>query len=84
MICSAPEAFDVIESTISATQRKNLAEVAKTLHQVSIGKSVVGFEPHVAELNACIQSASTRFTSYLNEGKLCRLSISHSFSLTKM
>jgi hypothetical protein len=68
MYYSAPEAFDVIESTISATQRKNLAEVAKTLHQVSIGKSVSGVEPHIADLNACIQVASKRFATYLNEG----------------
>ncbi|KAI8799673.1 hypothetical protein BJ742DRAFT_844964 [Cladochytrium replicatum] len=34
----APEAFDVIESNITPTQRKNLAEVAKMLHQISVNK----------------------------------------------
>lgn len=35
----APEAFDVIETSVSPPQRKNLAEVAKTLYQVLVGKS---------------------------------------------
>ncbi|KAJ3219368.1 hypothetical protein HDU67_001587 [Dinochytrium kinnereticum] len=34
----APEAFDVIEAAVSPTQRKNLAEVAKTLHQISVNR----------------------------------------------
>ncbi|KAI8611020.1 hypothetical protein BC830DRAFT_1128613 [Chytriomyces sp. MP71] len=34
----APEGFDIIEGAVSPIQRKNLAEIAKTLHQISVSR----------------------------------------------
>ncbi|KAJ3333331.1 hypothetical protein HDU76_009303 [Blyttiomyces sp. JEL0837] len=60
----APEGFDVIESAISPTQRKNLAEVAKTLHQISVNKMVPGEQD---ELSQYISSAAKKFSAFFNE-----------------
>ena len=60
----APEAFDVIESNISPLQRKNLAEVAKTLHQISTGK-ITAEHPG---LKSFIESSYIRFVAFLKQG----------------
>ena len=63
----APEAFDVIESNITPNQRKNLGELAKTLHQISLGKKIIGSEPYQLHLNNFICESSNKFKSFLNE-----------------
>ncbi|KAJ3272520.1 hypothetical protein HDV01_005471 [Terramyces sp. JEL0728] len=65
----APEAFDVIESAISPIQRKNLAEVAKTLHQISVNKSYGAAESdsYVQAYANYIKSASVKFSVFLRE-----------------
>ncbi|KAI8893533.1 hypothetical protein BC833DRAFT_624784 [Globomyces pollinis-pini] len=65
----APEAFDVIESVVSLTQRKNLAEIAKTLHQISVSKQSTinqdgSFTSHVSTY---LQNASKQFSNFLRE-----------------
>ncbi|KAJ3254482.1 hypothetical protein HK103_007118 [Boothiomyces macroporosus] len=65
----APEAFDVIESAISPIQRKNLAEVAKTLHQISVNKSYGATESdsYLQAYSNYIKTASVKFAVFLRE-----------------
>ncbi|KAJ1528252.1 hypothetical protein HK096_010080, partial [Nowakowskiella sp. JEL0078] len=63
----APEAFDVIESNITPIQRKNLAEVAKTLHQISVSRISPSEDPHQAKMNEYIGDAAKRFAIFLKE-----------------
>jgi Ras GTPase-activating-like protein IQGAP2/3 len=64
---SAPEAFDVIESNISPTQRKNLGEIAKILHQISTGKLFSGNEPYQIHLNQYIRVSANKFKTFLKQ-----------------
>ena len=69
----APEAFDVIETSISPIQRKNLAEVARLLQQVSVydPKKVETTIPekgsYAAQLSQYFKSASVKFGQFLKE-----------------
>jgi hypothetical protein len=44
-----------------------LGEIAKTLHQISTGKSFSGTEPYQMQLNEFIQTSSSKFKLFLNE-----------------
>ncbi|KAJ3112166.1 hypothetical protein HDU96_004867 [Phlyctochytrium bullatum] len=64
----APEAFDVIEGTVSPVQRKNLAEIAKTLHQISVNK----MQPNASEsfneiMNEYITTSAKKLFHFFNE-----------------
>ena len=61
----SPEAFDVIETAVSPNQRKNLAEVAKNLNQVSVNK-LVGRD---AEESAYMAIWVAKFATFLRESK---------------
>ncbi|EGF77572.1 hypothetical protein BATDEDRAFT_91373 [Batrachochytrium dendrobatidis JAM81] len=64
----APEAFDVIDVAISVTQRKNLAEIAKTLHQISLNRSIATTESdYNTQLSAYIKVSGKRFANFLRE-----------------
>lgn len=63
----APEAFDIIESTVSPAQRKNLAEIAKILHQIQVSCPFSGSNPAVEELNSFVLQESKRFQSFIKE-----------------
>jgi hypothetical protein len=74
----APEAFDVIESAISPTQRKNLAEVAKTLHQISVCKTqplhqttnngtIAPEDVIQSELNSYIRTSARKFRAFFSD-----------------
>jgi hypothetical protein len=65
----APEAFDVIEATINPNQRKNLAEIARTLHSISVGKDVGGNEigGHQEKLNKYIKDSASKFAYFRKE-----------------
>ncbi|KAJ2559701.1 iqgap- protein [Coemansia sp. RSA 1933] len=60
----APESFDVIETTISPLQRKNLAEIAKMLNQVSVGKHFNEDNMFLQPLNNYVGYTSAKFLSY--------------------
>ncbi|KAJ2146957.1 iqgap- protein [Coemansia sp. RSA 353] len=60
----APESFDVIETTISPLQRKNLAEIAKMLNQVSVGKHFSEDNMFLQPLNNYVGYTSAKFLSY--------------------
>ncbi|KAI8810415.1 hypothetical protein BJ742DRAFT_747546 [Cladochytrium replicatum] len=62
----APEAFDVIESNITPTQRKNLAEVAKMLHQISVNKQFNQDDQSEA-MNAYLSKSAKTFGSFFLE-----------------
>jgi len=64
----APEAFDVIETSVSPSQRKNLAEVAKTLYQVLVGKSShseIESESRSRAEDGAVLREEAEFTKYL-------------------
>ncbi|KAI8836593.1 hypothetical protein BC829DRAFT_447861 [Chytridium lagenaria] len=64
----APEAFDVIEAAVSPTQRKNLAEVAKTLHQISVNRvNVNAADAFTQEMNEYVSSSAKKFFGFFNE-----------------
>ncbi|KAJ1914923.1 iqgap- protein [Mycoemilia scoparia] len=60
----APESFDVIEATVSPLQRKNLAEIAKMLNQVSVGKHFDDDNMFLQPLNNYVGYTSARFAQY--------------------
>ncbi|KAJ3024758.1 UNVERIFIED_CONTAM: hypothetical protein HDU68_007812 [Siphonaria sp. JEL0065] len=61
----APEGFDIIESSVSPIQRRNLAEVAKTLHQISVCR-LSGTENNPA-LVAYIAESNKKFMHFFND-----------------
>ncbi|KAJ1822230.1 iqgap- protein [Coemansia sp. RSA 2599] len=63
----APESFDVIETTISPLQRKNLAEIAKMLNQVSVGKHFNEDNMFLQPLNNYVGYTSAKFLAYTFE-----------------
>ncbi|ORX84099.1 hypothetical protein BCR32DRAFT_218164 [Anaeromyces robustus] len=65
-IC-APEAFDVIESVIDQTQRKNLAEISKLLHNISVNKPFADDNPWLQPLNEYISIAGNKFASFFTK-----------------
>ncbi|KAI8325747.1 hypothetical protein GQ54DRAFT_254223 [Martensiomyces pterosporus] len=60
----APESFDVIETTITPLQRKNLAEIAKMLNQVSVGKHFNEDNMFLQPLNNYVGYTSAKFLEY--------------------
>ncbi|RKO95938.1 Rho GTPase activation protein [Caulochytrium protostelioides] len=65
---AAPEAFDVIDSAISPVQRKNLAEIAKTLYQLSYNKqTATDNTAYGATLNEYITRGGKRFQAYFKD-----------------
>ncbi|KAI9354864.1 hypothetical protein DFJ73DRAFT_795084 [Zopfochytrium polystomum] len=60
----APEGFDVIDTQVSPAQRKNLAEIARVLHQISVNRTIPGDQDDLASY---IASASKRFSAFFNE-----------------
>ncbi|KAI9595125.1 hypothetical protein BDF19DRAFT_413818 [Syncephalis fuscata] len=60
----APESFDVIEMMISPLQRKNLAEIAKMLNQVSMGKMFADDNIFLQPLNNYVAFTSEKFAQY--------------------
>ncbi|KAI8914600.1 hypothetical protein EDD86DRAFT_186564 [Gorgonomyces haynaldii] len=63
----APEAFDVIDTVISPIQRKNLAEIAKTLHQVQVNRPVSGTTESSQIMNEFIASTAPKFSVFVKE-----------------
>ncbi|KAJ2236750.1 iqgap- protein [Coemansia sp. RSA 485] len=63
----APESFDVIETTIAPLQRKNLAEIAKMLNQVSVGKHFSEDNMFLQPLNNYVGYTSAKFLAYTFE-----------------
>ncbi|KAJ3225527.1 hypothetical protein HDU81_007811 [Chytriomyces hyalinus] len=61
----APEGFDIIETSVSPAQRKNLAEVAKTLHQISVNR-LAGVENNEC-LKSFIMSSHQKFLQFFSE-----------------
>ncbi|ORX51088.1 hypothetical protein BCR36DRAFT_351608 [Piromyces finnis] len=66
VIC-APEGFDIIDATIEQTQRKNLAEVAKLLHNISANKPFADDNPWLQPLNEFISIAAKKFAVFFNK-----------------
>ncbi|KAJ1918752.1 iqgap- protein [Tieghemiomyces parasiticus] len=60
----APDSFDVVESVINPLQRKNLAEIAKMLNQVSVGKLFSDDNMFLKPLNNYVAYTSERFAQY--------------------
>ncbi|KAI8924263.1 hypothetical protein BC831DRAFT_501250 [Entophlyctis helioformis] len=64
----APEAFDVIDTAISPVQRKNLAEVAKMLHNISLNRDLgTSDNAFTTRANEYIKTAGKRFAHFLKE-----------------
>ncbi|ORX96397.1 hypothetical protein K493DRAFT_350827 [Basidiobolus meristosporus CBS 931.73] len=60
----APDSFDVIETPINPMQRKNLAEIAKMLNQVSVGKPFSNENIGLKPLDSFIKFTSESFAQY--------------------
>ncbi|KAI8391699.1 Rho GTPase activation protein [Radiomyces spectabilis] len=63
----APEQYDVIDSSINPTQRKNLAEISKMLQQISSGKVFDASDMFLAPLNDYVHDAGKRFAKWFLE-----------------
>jgi hypothetical protein len=66
VIC-APEGFDIIESNINQIQRKNLAEIAKLLHNISVNKPFADDNQWLQPLNEYIAIAAKKFAIFFNK-----------------
>ncbi|KAJ3189250.1 hypothetical protein HDU85_002875 [Gaertneriomyces sp. JEL0708] len=66
-----PEQFEVIEiavaSALTPMQRKNLAEVGKTLHQICVGKLYSSEDEVMSSLNPFITDSAKVFMSFFKE-----------------
>jgi Ras GTPase-activating-like protein IQGAP2/3 len=60
----APEAFDVIDSTVSPDQRKTLAEISKMLQQIATGKQFDADAVHMTALNDYMATAQEQFSAF--------------------
>lgn len=73
----APEAFDIIETTVSPAQRKNLAEVAKLIHQVQVTRIIPGDSITANALNQFVTASSARFDSFIKSASTVELPGDH-------
>ncbi|KAJ3397220.1 hypothetical protein HDU92_000100 [Lobulomyces angularis] len=63
----APEAFDVIEANISPIQRRNLADVAKTIHQISVNKLFPQDGTHMDQMNSYLAKSSKKLSNFFKD-----------------
>ncbi|KAI9264308.1 hypothetical protein BDA99DRAFT_508960 [Phascolomyces articulosus] len=63
----APEQYEVIDATVPPLQRKNLAEVAKMLQQISSGQEFDSNDIFLAPLNEFVKKASREFANWFME-----------------
>jgi Ras GTPase-activating-like protein IQGAP2/3 len=61
----APEAFDIIDTAVSPSQRKNLAEISKTLHQIQVSRILTGTGEVATNVNAFINESSKHFSLFI-------------------
>lgn len=69
LLNSAPETFDIIEGVVPAIQRQNLAEVAKLLNQISVGRLFGEDQAYLKPMNAFIESSALRFAVWMRDGE---------------
>jgi len=65
-VCS-PEGYDVIETNVDQTQRKNLAEIAKLLHNISANKPFADDNQWLQPLNEYISNAAKKFATFFQK-----------------
>ncbi|KAI9497788.1 Rho GTPase activation protein [Zychaea mexicana] len=63
----APEQYEVIEAIVLPVQRKNLAEVAKMLQQISSGQEFDNNDIFLAPLNEFVKKSSKEFANWFME-----------------
>lgn len=79
---SAPEQYDVIDAIVLPVQRKNLAEIAKMLQQISSGKVFDDNDLFLAPLNDFVLESAQVFSDWFMECKwLLKASCNHFLSL---
>ncbi|KZO89474.1 Rho GTPase activation protein [Calocera viscosa TUFC12733] len=61
----APDTFDMVPNTIGAAARRNLAEIAKMLTQISSSSPFREDTPSLVPLNACITTAVRQLHKWL-------------------
>jgi hypothetical protein len=65
---SAPESFAVLTTNVLPQQRKNLAEVAKLLQYISIGKMSADAVMPTDEMHKVIQEFSPSMKRFFKDG----------------
>jgi len=65
-VCS-PEGYDVIETNVDQNQRKNLAEIAKLLHNISANKPFADDNQWLQPLNEYISNAAKKFATFFEK-----------------
>jgi len=65
-VCS-PEGYDVIETNVDQNQRKNLAEIAKLLHNISANKPFADDNQWLQPLNEYISNAAKKFATFFQK-----------------
>eukprot|EP00158_Paraphelidium_tribonemae_P005840 Partr_v1_DN27551_c0_g1_i1_m30118 putative IQ motif containing GTPase activating protein len=63
----APEGFDVIEQLISPLQRKNLAEIAKMLQQVSVSKGFDSEMSYLSSVNEFVSESGKKMLAFFKD-----------------
>jgi len=67
-VYSTPETFDIVQSTLSAAARKNLAEISKVLTQISSGQLFGDNDPCLTPINSFVGTAINDFSKWFLEG----------------
>ncbi|GAA6050880.1 hypothetical protein JCM3770_005753 [Rhodotorula araucariae] len=63
----APETYGIVEGVVPEIQRQNLGEVAKLLHQISIGRLFEQEEAHLRSMNEFVKASWASFRHWLCE-----------------
>lgn len=63
----APEGFDVIDQLITPQQRKNLAEISKTLQQISVNRAFDNEYGYMSPMNPYILKAASKMSDFFRE-----------------
>ena len=78
LICSTPETFDIVSTTVDIASRKNLAQISRMLTQITSGSEFSEEQLAYLPVNDYVRKTITSITAWLLEGQLTLLNAVHS------
>ncbi len=70
-MCSTPETFDIVPTTIDIESRKNLAQISKMLTQITSGSEYSEDSPAYLPVNDYVRKTIVTISTWLLEGWSC-------------
>lgn len=68
ILCSTPETFDIVPTTVDIASRKNLAQISKMLTQITSGTEFSEESPAYLPVNDYVRKTIASISSWLIEG----------------